>query len=159
MVATVRAITIGVVLSLVAACAPGTVFVTEPPPGYAEDAQARVAAAEWTGAETVTVMLMEFRIAPQALVFRQGVPYHLRIENRGKLTHTFAAKGFFKAIAVQKVRLGESEAALPYVQSIVVAGGEVTDLYFVALRPGTYDLECSVFLHDVFGMTGTVEIR
>ncbi len=159
MVANVRAILIALVLSGVTACAPGEVLLTEPPQGYVVDAKARVAAAKWSQTETVTVALSEFRFRPQELDFRTGTPYRLRIENRGNFTHTFDAEGFFKAIAVQKVRSGGSETALPYVKNLVVARGEATDLYFVAVTPGTYDLECSVPLHDVFGMTGRIVIR
>ncbi len=159
MIENVRAILIPMVLSAAGACTPGEVLVVELPPGYVEDAPARVAAADWSSAETVTVALSEFRFAPQQLEFRQGAPYRLRIENRGNLTHTFNSEGFFEAIAVQKLRSGENETALPYVKNIVVAPGEVKDLYFLAVVPGSYDLRCSVILHDVFGMTGTVEIR
>ena len=159
MIENVRAITIAIVLGAVTACAPGDVLLTEPPPGYVEDAPARVAAADWSSAETVTVALSEYRIAPQQLEFRQGAPYRLRIENQGTLTHTFNSEGFFEAIAVQKLRSGENETALPYVKDVVVAPGEVKDLYFLAVVPGSYDLRCSVILHDVFGMTGTIEIR
>ncbi len=159
MVANVRAILIVLGLSGMSACAPGEVLLGEPPQGYVEDAKARVAAAEWSKAETVTVALDEFRFTPQELEFRKGAPYRLRIENRGDRTHTFDAEGFFGAIAVQKVRSGGSETALPYIKSIVVAREEATDLYFVAVTPGTYDLECSVPLHDAFGMTGRIVIR
>ncbi len=155
----VRAITIAVVLGAVTACAPGDVLLTEPPPGYVQQAPARVAAIEWSRAKTVTVALSEFRFTPQELVFRRGSPYRLRIENRGNFTHTFSADGFFEAIAVQKLRSGENETALPYVKNVVVAPREVKVLYFLAVVPGSYDLRCSVILHDVFGMTGTVEIR
>ena len=159
MVPSVRAITIAVVLGAVAACAPGDVLLTEAPPGYVQQAPARVANIEWSRAETVTVALSEFRFTPQELVFRRGVPYRLRIENGGKFSHTFNAEGFFEAIAVQKLRSGENETALPYVKNVVVAPREVKDLYFLAVVPGSYDLRCSVILHDVFGMTGTIEIR
>ncbi len=159
MVANVRAILIVLGLSGMSACAPGEVLLTEPPQGYVEDAKARVAAAEWSKAETVTVALSEFRFTPQELEFRKGAAYRLRIENRGDRTHTFDAEGFFGAIAVQKVRSGGSETALPYVKRLVVARGEATDLSFVAVTPGTYDLECSVPFHDTFGMTGRIVIR
>ena len=159
MVPSVRAITIAVVLGVVAACAPRDVLLTEPPPGYVQEAPARVATIDWSSAETVTVALSEFRFTPQKLVFRRGVPYRLRIENGGNFAHTFNAEGFFAAIAVQKLRSGETETVLPYVKNVVVAPREVKDLYFLAVVPGSYDLKCSVVPHDVLGMTGTVEIR
>ncbi len=159
MVGNVRAILIALGLSGMSACAPGEVLLTEPPTGYVEDAKALVAAAELSKAETVTVALSEFRFTPQELEFRKGAAYRLRLENRGKLSHTFDAAEFFAAIAVQKVRSGGSETALPYIKSIVVARGEETELYFVAVTPGTYDLECSVLFHDDFGMTGKIVIR
>ena len=159
MVGNVRAILIALGLLGMSACAPGEVLLGEPPQGYVEDAKARVAAAKWSKAQTVTVALSEFRFRPQELDFRKGAAYHLRIENRGQISHTFDAAEFFGAIAVQKVSSGGSETALPYIKSIVVARGEATELYFVAVTPGTYDLECSKPLHDGFGMTGKIVIR
>ena len=123
------------------------------------DAERRVAAADWSRAETVTVALSEYSITPATLAFRPGQPYRLRIENKGTRTHNFTSGGFFKAIAVQKLRSGNRETVSPRLETVEVTPGEVKDLYFVAVTSGGYALECSVFLHATFGMEGEIVVR
>ena len=48
--------------------------------------------------------------------------------------------------------------ANPYLERIAVSAGAAKELFFVAVEPGVYELLCTVFLHDTFGMTGTITI-
>jgi uncharacterized cupredoxin-like copper-binding protein len=146
-------------LAALTACASGDVVRQTPPEGYLQDAPARVAAANWSTAETVEVVLTEYAFAPAALTFEAGKPYRLLLRNAGSSTHTFTAPGFFQAIAVQKLVSADGEQALPYVENIEVPAGGSKELTFLAVRAGSYPLACSVFLHDAFGMTGDITIR
>ena len=111
-------IIVAVMLGL-AGCAGGEDVFGKPGAGYVEDMAAQVAAADWSKAETITVTLSEFEFAPATLSFRQGVPYRLRMENRGDATHFFASEGFFKAIATQRLKTPQGEIDMPYLRSIV----------------------------------------
>jgi uncharacterized cupredoxin-like copper-binding protein len=147
------------VVATVTACAGGDVAHTTPPEGYLQDAPARVAAVDWSTAETVEVVLSEYDFAPAALSFEAGRPYRLVLRNAGSSTHTFTSRGFFQAIAVQKLVPASGEQDRPYIENIEVPAGGAKELTFVAVRAGNYPLECSVFLHDAFGMTGDITIR
>jgi len=133
--------------------------LSEPPAGYLQDAGARVAAADWSETETVALELSEFQFQPAALVFREGVPTRLTLRNVGDRSHTFVSEEFFKAIAAQKLVSADGEVGNPYLETIEVRSGEEKQLYFVPVTKGSYPLECSFLLHDVFGMEGLIIIE
>jgi uncharacterized cupredoxin-like copper-binding protein len=77
----------------------------------------------------------------------------LRLENTGRLRHTFTAPEFFRAVAFRP-----GEAATEAEQSggsLSLPAGEVEEIDLVPLQPGTYAVECTKPLHGLFGMTGT----
>ncbi len=141
-----------------AGCATGEVLTERPAPGYVEDVAARVEAVDWTQSKIVTVALSEFKFEPTTLRFQEGVDYRLRLRNTGDSPHTFVSEGFFKAIAAEKLISADGMIASPYLQTIEVLSGSEKELRFVAVRQGTYDLECTVLLHALFGMEGKIVI-
>ena len=48
--------------------------------------------------------------------------------------------------------------ASPYLEKIAVAPGTTKELLFVAVNPGTDDLVCTAFLHQAFGMAGSISV-
>ncbi len=142
-----------------AGCSSGDVVLSEPPAGYLQNAGARVAAADWSETENVTLELSEFRFEPAALDFREGVPTRLTLRNVGDRTHTFVSEGFFKAIAAQKLVSAHGEVGNPYLETIEVRPGEEKQLYFVPVTKGSYPLECTILLHDVLGMEGQITVQ
>ncbi len=142
-----------------AGCSSGDVVLSEPPAGYLRDAGARVAAADWSETEKVTLELSEFRFEPTTLDFREGVPTRLTLRNVGNRTHTFVSEGFFKAVAAQKLVSAGGEVGNPYLETIEVRSGEEKQLYFVPVAKGSYPLECSILLHDVLGMKGQITVQ
>ena len=148
-----------VAAAVLGACAARDVVLEEPPPGYVEDAAARVAAVDWSRAESVEVRLTEYAFDPGNLTFRSGKPYRLRIENVGTRSHTFVSQGFFQSIAAQQLVGGESAISSPFLKTVAVSPKTVRELTFVAVRPGTYRLECTVPLHASFGMVGEIVIQ
>ncbi len=146
-------------LGALAGCTTGDVVLEAPGAGYVEDAAALVAGLDWSRAQAVTVELEKFEFKPANLDFQAGRPYRLVLRNTGERTHSFVSEEFFKAIAAQKLVSASGEVANPYLKVIAVSEGETKELYFVPVRQGTYDLECSVFLHDIFGMEGQITIR
>jgi uncharacterized cupredoxin-like copper-binding protein len=129
-----------------------------PEGGAARAESARLAAVDWSGAQVVTVSLSEFAFAPDALTFRRGAPYRLRLRNDGDVTHYFVSEGFFGAIAVEKLQTPEGDIARPEVASIALAPGAEKELWFVPLDAGAYELECTAPLHSAFGMVGRIRI-
>ncbi len=148
-----------VLLVALAGCSSGDVLLSEPPAGYLRDAGARVAAADWSETENVTLELSGFRFEPAALDFREGVPTRLTLRNVDNRTHTFVSEGFFKAIAAQKLVSAHGEVGNPYLETIEVRSGEEKQLYFVPVTKGSYPLECSILLHDIFGMESQITVQ
>lgn len=157
---TARTLPIVVLLAALAGCATGKgdVMGDKPGPGYVQDVAERVAAANWSKARDVTIVLSEYKFAPADPIFQADRPYRLILRNSGERTHTFVSEGFFKAIAAQKLVSPTGSVATPVLESIELAPGEEKQLYFVPVKRGTYPLECSVFLHDTFGMEGEITI-
>lgn len=148
----------GVALAL-AGCASGDIVLDRPGADYVRDVSARVAAVEWSLAETVTVDLSEHRFEPANLVLDEGVGYRLILRNTGDRRHTFVSEDFFKSIAVHKLISAAGVIERPSLKVIEVLPGESKELHLVAVRPGVYDLKCSVFLHESFGMHGQITVR
>ncbi len=142
-----------------AGCTSGDVMLHQPGAGYVEDVRAQVAAVDWSDVQTIEVSLAEFVFAPDTLALESGRPYRLVLENGGRRTHTFVSEGFFKAIAAQKLTFADGEIANPYIESIELAPGAVKELTFVPIRSGSFDLRCTVFLHERFGMHGRITIE
>jgi uncharacterized cupredoxin-like copper-binding protein len=140
-------------------CTSGDVILDEPQTGYVQDAPTVLTGVNWSEAQSVTVQLSEYQFEPPDLVFEEGAPYRLVLRNVGKGSHTFVSEGFFQAIAAQKLISTDGEIATPYLKTIEVHSQTEKELLFVAVRKGAYPLECSVLLHDTFGMEGQISIR
>jgi uncharacterized cupredoxin-like copper-binding protein len=140
-------------------CTSGDVIFDEPQTGYVQDVPTGLAGVNWSEAQSVTVQLSEYQFKPSDLVFEEGAPYRLVLSNVGKGSHTFVSEGFFQAIAAQKLISPNGEIATPYLKTIEVPSQTEKELYFVAVRKGTYPLECSKLLHDTFGMEGQISIQ
>jgi len=132
---------------------------SEAPPGYQPDAASKAASVDWSKAQTVSVRMDEYDYVPSSLSFEAGKPYRLHIENSGGKSHTFSPPPFFKSIAARQLTTKEGTVQAPFIQELVVAPGQATDLEFVALTPGKFPLVCNEPLHEVFGMTGTIQVR
>lgn len=148
----------GMALLALAACAPGRDRYGDPREGYLLDPWQWEVLADWSAVKTIGVVLTEFKFLPDGLVFEQGVPYRLRLENMGDYTHFFAAEEFFKSIAVRSLVSSEETVSHPLLEEIAVPSGAVRELTFVPVRVGVYELDCTVLGHAFFGMTGTIEI-
>ena len=108
-------------------------------------------ATDWSKAQTVTVVTVEYAFKPNTLTFRKGVSYRLHLDNLGKEMHEFTPPDFFKAIRIRNPKVVNADLT-----EIVIQPGEKKDLYFVAQQPGSYKLICSD--HDWAGMTGDITI-
>lgn len=142
---------------LLSACAAKDVMAPDTS-GYVTDVDQRVVQVDWDRAETVDVVLTEYKFTPSSLRFQEGHPYRLHLVNRGSETHDFSSKPFFQAVAAAKLVSKDNTTALPRLESIGVGPGDTKDLYFIAVRRGSYPIECEELLHTTFGMTGVAQI-
>jgi uncharacterized cupredoxin-like copper-binding protein len=110
-----------------------------------------MAAADWSKAETVTVVTTEYGFQPNRLTFRAGIPYRLHLENRGKETHEFTAPEFLQNAEIRNPAAVNADRT-----EILVQPGEQKDVFLVPRR-GRYPLICAD--HDWAGMTGEIVVE
>jgi plastocyanin len=117
------------------------------PPSEAQQTAANIA-----NGETVEVRLSNFAFAPARLQLKANVPVHLRLVNESSGGHDFSAPSFFATTtfppAVPAPRDGE----------VAVPSHQTVEITVIPHAPGTYRLECTHFLHSLFGMHGTIEV-
>ena len=89
---------------------------------------------------------------PEKLTFRRGVPYRLRLENRGTEMHEFTAPEFLKTVDVRNPEVLEQAG-----NEVLVHPKDQKELYFVANKPGRYPLICAD--HDWDGMIGEITVE
>ena len=113
---------------------------------------AQAADVDWATAAVVTVQLVDDQFKPDKLSFRNGVPYRLRLQNRGKETHEFTAPEFIKTLELGNPQVLESSG-----QEVLVAPGQDKEFLFVPRKPGRYQLDCAD--HDWDGMVGEITVE
>jgi len=107
---------------------------------------------DWSKADVVTVIELDYRFEPTAPTIRVGVPTRLHVENHGAETHEIDASNFFKA-----VQLKNPETLNPERTELLLHPGEQQDVYFVATLPGRYPFSCAD--HDWAGMSGVFVVQ
>lgn len=122
------------------------------PTGSSTILAASAANVDWSKVQGVIVTMVNYHFMPDHLIFRRALPYRLHLQNDGTEIHDFSAPEFFKAI-----ELKNPEVLDPYEDRIVVAPDQQKDIYFIATRPGIYDLRCAD--HDWAGMTGEIVVE
>jgi plastocyanin len=101
---------------------------------------------------TITVRLSNFAFDPEQLRLKAGVPVRMRLVNDSNGGHDFSTPAFFAASSVLPGSPAPSDGG------IEVGSHQTVEIALVPHTPGTYALECTHFLHSMFGMTGTIEV-
>jgi uncharacterized cupredoxin-like copper-binding protein len=102
--------------------------------------------------ETFTVRLPNFAFDPNHLRLKASVPVRLRLVNVSSGGHDFSAPAFFAASSVPP---GWST---PAGGEVKVVADQTVEIMIVPRTPGHCRLECTHFLHSIFGMHGTIEV-
>jgi uncharacterized cupredoxin-like copper-binding protein len=102
--------------------------------------------------ETVTVALTDFAFTPDHITLRAGVPIRLRLVNQSDGGHDFNAPAFFAASNYP------AGATAPSGGGIEVAANQTVEIALTPRVPGKYPVECTHFLHSLFGMTATIDV-
>jgi uncharacterized cupredoxin-like copper-binding protein len=137
------------VLSIAAIGAGCMVAISVPATGSRQNI---AAAADWSTAQPVNVVMTEYRFEPSALRFLRGVPYRLHLENHGAELHEFTAPAFFHA-----VELGNPGVLIREGREVELQPGEQKDVYLIPRHAGRYNLICAD--HDYYGMVGEITIE
>lgn len=99
----------------------------------------------------------ELKFFPSNLEFVAGKRYKLLLDNPSPQKHYFTAKDFADASWTQKVEAGKVEVKGTIHELELKPGGEA-EWVFVPMKPGTYELHCSIPGHTEAGMVGTIAI-
>ncbi len=100
----------------------------------------------------------ELRFEPGQLTFEAGQRYKLLLDNPSAQKHYFTAKDFADAIWSQKVQAGAVEVK-GAIDELELKSGAAAEWVFVAMKPGNYELHCSIPGHTEAGMTGSLTIK
>jgi uncharacterized cupredoxin-like copper-binding protein len=119
------------------------------PPDHLQPAAASI---DWNAAKTVTVKMTDFDFTPSAVSFEAAQPVKLMLVNDGTDRHDFSAPAFFAGAALRQGSSG------PAGGKISLAKGQSAEIDLVPSAPGAYPLTCTEFLHEMFGMTGTITV-
>lgn len=95
---------------------------------------------------------------PPQLTFQTGKRYQLHLVNRSPQKHYFTAKDFADAIWSQKVDAGRVEVK-GAIHELELRSDTEADWVFVPVRPGTYNLRCTIPGHTEAGMVGQLVIQ
>ena len=104
--------------------------------------------------QTVTVTLSDYAFAPGAIVLKANAPAHLHLVNETAKGHSFSAPEFFAASTLAPEDLAKIKNG-----TVDLDGGQSLDLTVTPLRPGSYGLRCTHFLHASMGMTGSITVQ
>jgi plastocyanin len=102
--------------------------------------------------EAFPIRLTNFSYNPDHLRLRAGVPVRLQFVNESSGGHNFAARAFFAASTFAPGLLPPPDG------KVEVAARSTVELTLIPRVPGTYPVECTHFLHSLFGMTGTIVV-
>jgi plastocyanin len=102
--------------------------------------------------ETITIRLLSFAFDPEHLRLKAAVPLRLRLVNESNGGHDFSAPALF---AASRFPPGSSP---PLNGKVAVGSNQTVEIAVVPRTPGIYRVECTHFLHSLFGMHGTVEV-
>lgn len=144
---------------ILAACAGSDQISTEQPIGFAKNAREAVEQADWSAPRIIEMRLVNHAFQPDEFTVKRGEPVRLVLVNPSTKDHTFVSKEFFKGIAVKQLTGPSGAAAGPWVEKVVVEEGTTKELWFVPLRFGSYQFECTVTGHALLGMKGVVNVQ
>jgi uncharacterized cupredoxin-like copper-binding protein len=111
----------------------------------------------------ITIESTEFGYAPASITVPAGQPVILTIHNNGEVEHDFVVEDIDVTDVVEEGH-GSAEHDMHDTQGdydlhVSTQKGETSTLKFTALKPGTYQIFCSVAGHLELGMTGTLIVE
>nr|WP_124974175.1 cupredoxin domain-containing protein [Aphanothece sacrum] len=99
----------------------------------------------------------ELKFVPNHLELITGKPYRLVLDNPSPIKHYFTAKDFADVSWTQKVEAGNVEIK-GAIHELELKPGAKAQWVLVPMKPGTYELYCSIAGHAKAGMTGEIVI-
>jgi len=104
--------------------------------------------------EQIEVTLSNFSFAPNALRLQRNTSYTLHLMNSASGGHSFSAPELFSAVMIAPEDSGKIANG-----KIDIPAGQSVDIHLTPMNAGTYQIVCTHFLHQTFGMHGTATIE
>ena len=101
---------------------------------------------------TLTISLSNFAFDPEHIRLKVNTPIQLRLVNESGGGHSFSAPTLFAASSL------EPGSSVPTGGKVEVGSHQTVDIVLAPRVPGQYRVECTHFLHTLFGMHGTIEV-
>ena len=121
-------------------------------PRFAAGATTDAGKVDWSKAQLVTVIAVEYDFNPNHLIFHRGTAYRLHLENHGAEMHELTAPEFFHASLIKN-----PEALARDGTDLVVQPNESKDVLLVPEKAGQFRMFCAD--HDWAGMTGDITVE
>lgn len=99
----------------------------------------------------------ELKFFPDRFKFVAGEKYKLVLDNPSPTKHYFTAKDFADASWTQKVQVGKVEVK-GAIHEVELKPSAEAEWVIVPMKPGTYELHCSVPGHREAGMIGEIAV-
>ena len=105
-----------------------------------------------SGTENLTITLSNFAFNPEHIRLKVNMPIQLHLVNESGGGHSFSVPAFFAASSL------EPGSSVPTDGKVEVGSHQTVDIILAPRVPGQYRVECTHFLHTLFGMHGTIEV-
>jgi uncharacterized cupredoxin-like copper-binding protein len=104
--------------------------------------------------DQIEVSLSNFSFTPNMLRLQRNTSYTLHLMNNASGGHSFSAPELFAAVMIapedsSKIANGRIE----------IPAGQAVDVHLTPMTAGTYQIVCTHFLHQTFGMRGSAVIE
>lgn len=99
----------------------------------------------------------ELKFFPSSLQFEAGKQYKLLLDNPSPTKHYFTSKDFADASWTKKVEAGKVEVK-GAIHELELKPGAAAEWVLTPMKPGKYELHCSVTGHTEAGMMGEITI-
>lgn len=100
----------------------------------------------------------ELKFVPNHLELIAGQKYQILLDNPSPTKHYFTAKDFADISWTQKVEVGKAEIKGTIHEIELKPGGEA-QWTLVPMKPGIYELHCSIPGHQEAGMIGEIVVK
>ncbi len=99
----------------------------------------------------------ELKFFPSNLQLETGKPYKIFLDNPSPVKHYFTSKDFADVSWTKKVQVGKVEIKGAIHELELKPGGEA-EWVLTPMKPGTYELHCSIKGHTAAGMVGEIVV-
>ena len=99
----------------------------------------------------------ELKFFPSKIQLKTGTPYKLLLDNPSPIKHYFTSKDFADASWTRKVQAGKVEVK-GAIHELELKPSAEAEWVLTPMKPGTYELHCSIKGHAAAGMVGEIVV-